>query len=130
MAQTQAVEDKVEEQQDRSGSEEQKTQVQSAEFAEAAQTTTSGPGTSINLLLDMNVPVTVAVGRTEIPIQRLLQLGPGSVIKLDKSIDAPADLYLKDSRFATGTIVIVNEKFAVRIKEIFGSETAETDNKK
>lgn len=98
-----------------------KTQAQDAEFSEVEGIETAGAGTSIDILLDMNVPVTVAIGKTEVPIQRLLQLNPGSVLKLDKSIDAPADLYLKDTRFATGNIVVVDDKFAVRIKKILGT---------
>ena len=123
---TQAVEEKTEEQQDQknqAGQEDQKAQAQSVEFPEAAENNATGPGTSIDILLDMDVPVTVAIGRAEVPIQRLLQLGPGSVLKLDKPIDVPADLYLKDTRFATGNIVVVEDKFAVRIKEILGTET-------
>jgi flagellar motor switch protein FliN/FliY len=68
----------------------------------------------------MNVPVAVVIGRTEVPVKRLLQLGPGSVLKLDKSIDEPADLYLKDVKFATGNIVVVDGQFAVRIEKILG----------
>ena len=121
---TQAVEEKAEEQQDQQNQadqEEQKTQAQSVELSEAAESNATGPGTSIDILLDMDVPVTVAIGRTEVPIQQLLQLGPGSVLKLDKPIDAPADLYLKDTRFATGNIVVVEDRFAIRIKEILGT---------
>jgi len=121
---TQAVEEKTEEQQDPAGQEDQKTQAQSVEFSEVSDTQATGPGTSIDILLDMDVPVTVAIGRTEVPIQRLLQLNPGSVLKLDKPIDAPADLYLKDTRFATGNIVVVDDRFAVRIKEILGAGAA------
>jgi flagellar motor switch/type III secretory pathway protein FliN len=47
-------------------------------------------------------------------------MGPGSVLKLDKPIEAPADLYLKDTKFATGTVVVVDGRFAIRIKEIIG----------
>jgi len=72
----------------------------------------------------MDVPVTVTVGETEMPVRELLQLGPGSVIKLDKSIDAPADLYLRDVKFATGDVVVVDGWFAVRIKQILGVEKA------
>jgi flagellar motor switch protein FliN/FliY len=68
----------------------------------------------------MNIPVTVAIGKKELPVRRLLQLGPNSVLKLDKPIDAPADLYLKDTKFATGTVVVVDSRFAVKIKEIIG----------
>jgi flagellar motor switch protein FliN/FliY len=72
----------------------------------------------------MNVPVTVTVGRTEIPIRRLLQLGPGSVLHLDKPIDEPADLYLKDAKFASADVVVVDGKFAVRIKQIISTGVA------
>ncbi len=128
---TQAVEEKAEEQQDQqnqAGQEDPKTQAQSVEFSEAAETKTTGPGTSIDILLDMDVPVTVAIGRTEVPIQRLLQLGPGSVLKLDKPIDAPADLYLKEAKFATGSIVVVGGNFAVKIKEILSAGNTATVN--
>ena len=129
---TQAVEEKTDEQQDQQnqvGQEDSKAQAQSVEFSEAAENKTTGPGTSIDFLLDMDVPVTVAIGRTEVPIQRLLQLNPGSVLKLDKPIDAPADLYLKDTRFATGNVVVVEDRFAVRIKEILGTGAAAGTNK-
>lgn len=97
-----------------------KTQVQSAEFSEVAAGEDKGADGSIAILLDMGVSVTVAVGQTEVPVRRLLQLGPGSVLKLDKPIDAPADLYLRDTKFATGSVVVVDGRFAVRIKQILG----------
>ena len=79
-----------------------KTEAQSVEFSEANATGDTGADGSIDLLLDVNIAVTVAIGQTEIPVRRLLQLGPGSVLELDKSIDEPADLFLRDTRFATG----------------------------
>lgn len=97
-----------------------KTQVQSVEFSEAVETEPASASGSIDILLDVNISVTVAIGQTEIPVRRLLQLGPGSVLKLDKPVDAPADLYLKDTKFATGNIVVVDDRFAVRIKQILG----------
>jgi len=97
-----------------------KTQAQAVEFSEAPETETTGAGGGIDILLDMNVPVTVAIGQTEITVRRLLQLGPGSILKLDKPIDAPADLYLRDTKFATGSIVVVDGRFAVKIKHIAG----------
>ena len=75
----------------------------------------------------MNVPITVTIGRTELSVQRLLKLGPGSVVNLDKSINEPADLYLKDTRFATGNIVVVDGRFAVRIDKIIGIGDSESE---
>ncbi len=99
---------------------ESKTKAQAAEFNEATETPTSGAGSSIDILLDMSVPVTVTIGSTMVPIRRLLHLGPGSVVKLDKPVDSPMDLYLKDTKFATGSIVVVDGYFAVKIKQILG----------
>jgi len=96
--------------------------VQSAEFAEVDEAAGSGPGSSIDILLGMEVPVTVVFGRTEVPIQQLLQLSPGAVLKLNKSVDMPVELYLKDTKFAVGDIVVVDDQFAIRIKEIVGGK--------
>ncbi|MCD4831051.1 MAG: FliM/FliN family flagellar motor switch protein [Anaerohalosphaeraceae bacterium] len=100
------------------------TQGQSAELSEATEGNSSGQGASVDILLDMDVPITVAIGQTEISVQQLLQLAPGAVLKLDKPIDMPADLYLKDTKFATGNIIVVEDRFAVRIKEIIGVKAA------
>jgi len=107
-----------------------KTQAQAVDFAEAPETEAAGAGGGLDILLDMHVPVTVAIGQTEITVRRLLQLGPGSILKLDKPIDAPADLYLRDTKFATGSIVVVDGRFAVKIKHIAGLESATAAAKK
>ena len=115
-----AVEEKQDQQQEESSQQDDKTQAQSVEFSEAVGSEGAAGAGSINVLLAMNVTVKVVIGQTELPVKRLLQLGPGSVLKLDKSIDEPADLYLKDTKFATGNIVVVDGRFAIRIKEILG----------
>ena len=125
---TETVEEKTQENKDRQNTAEQadsKTQVQSVEFTEANGTEAVGAGASFDILLDVNISVMVTIGQTEIPVRRLLQLGPGSVLQLDKSIDAPADLYLRDTKFAVGNIVVVDGRFAVRIKQILGAAVAE-----
>ena len=99
-----------------------KKQAQSVELSEANDTGASGPGGSIGILLDMEVPVIVNIGQTEIPVKRLFQLGPGSVLKLSKPVNEPVDLYLSDSKFATGSVVVVDGRFAVRITQIIGLE--------
>ncbi len=115
----QAVKEKPDQQEETPRTDEKK-QAQSVEFSEAVESEPTGAGGSIDILLDMSVPVTITIGQTEMSIQRLLQLGPGSVIELDKSIDEPADLYLKDTKFATGNIVVVDGRFAVKIEQILG----------
>ena len=73
----------------------------------------------------MNVPVSVVIGEREMSVKKVLGLGLGSILQLDKSIDEPADLYLRDAKFATGKIVVVEGRFAVKIQQIFGLEDAE-----
>ena len=113
----------VEEKQDQQNAD-AKTQAQSVELSEATDSAAGGAGGSIDILLDMNVPVTVAIGKKEIPVRRLLQLGPGSVLTLDKSIDSPVELYLKDTLFAAGEVVVVDSRFAVKIKQVLGVDNS------
>lgn len=120
---TESVQEKQDQQSDTS-QQDSKTQAQSVEFSEASGAGDSGAEGSIGILLDINILVTVAIGQAEIPVRRLLQLGPGSVLKLDKPIDEPADLYLKDTKFATGNVVVVDGQFAVRIEQILGAGAA------
>ena len=108
----QATEEKQDQQDD------SKTQVQSAELPETTDEETVSAGGSIDLLLDTDVPVSVVIGKNEMQVRQLLQLGPGSVVKLDKPIDEPADLYLRDTKFATGNIVVADGQFAIRIKQV------------
>ncbi len=112
---------------------EAKTSVSSVEFpqAPAGAGKDTGPKGSLDVLLDVNVPMNVVIGGAEVPVRRLLQLGPGSVITLDKSVDDPVELYLKGSKFATADIVVVEGKFAVRIKEILSvNNSAPKEDKK
>ena len=126
MAETAEEVKETQDQQENTEQPDSKKQAQSVEFAEAAESASGGAGSgaSLDILLDMNIPVTTAVGQTEITVRRLLQLGPGSVLKLDKPIDEPADLYLKDTKFATGNVVVVDGQFAVRIEQILGAGAA------
>jgi flagellar motor switch protein FliN/FliY len=128
-----ATEEKTDSQQDTQVLDDQESsgvQAQSVEFPEVDEASGDGKGTSIDILLDMEVPVTVAIGQTQIPIQRLLQLSPGSVLKLNKPIDMPVELYLKETRFATGRIVVLDDKFAVRIQEILTNRPSNKPDKK
>jgi len=103
---------------------EDKKQAQPVELPEAPENATASAGGQFDILLDMDVPVKVVLGATEIPVRELLQLGPGAVLKLAKSIDAPAELFLKDSKFAEAEVVVVDNRFAVRITRITGTDAA------
>ncbi len=72
----------------------------------------------LDLLLDVPLDVSVELGRTRMPIQDLLGLGPGSVIELDKVAGEPLDILVNDRLIARGEAVVVNDKFGVRITDI------------
>ena len=91
------------------------------EFPEAPENGAATAGGQLDILLDMDVPITVVLGATEIPVRQLLQLGPGAVLKLEKPIEEPAELFLKESKFAEAEVVVVDNRFAVRIKRITGT---------
>ena len=83
--------------------------------AAAAAPADGGP---IDILLETAMPVSVRVGEIDVPVKQLLQWTPGTVISLNKPVGEPVDLYLRGVRFATGTLVVVNNQVGVRIKEI------------
>jgi flagellar motor switch protein FliN/FliY len=98
------------------------TEVQDAHLPDAGDSST-GPGQeNLDILLDINMPITVNLGKTTVPFKRLLQLGPGSVLELDKAVGEPAELYVQDIQFASGDVVVVDGCFAVRIREVLGIE--------
>ena len=72
----------------------------------------------LDMLLDVPLEVNVELGRTRMTIQDLLQLGPGSVIELDKVAGEPLDILVNDRLVARGEAVVVNDKFGVRITDI------------
>lgn len=75
-------------------------------------------GIDIDFLLDIKLNVTVEVGRTRMLVNELLQLQQGSVIDLDKMVGEPFELYVNEKLMAFGEIVVVNEKFGVRLTDI------------
>jgi flagellar motor switch protein FliN/FliY len=98
-----------------------KTQVHAVEFPEAPQSAATAGSGQLDILLDMDIPISVVLGATQIPVRRLLQLGPGSVLQLEKTVETPVDLFLKDSKFAEADVVVVENRFAVRIRQIVGA---------
>lgn len=69
-------------------------------------------------ILDIPLEVTVELGRTRMLVNELLQLGQGSVIQLTKLAQEPMDIHVNGKLFARGEVVVVNEKFGVRLTDI------------
>lgn len=87
---------------------------------EAGGTPVSGPavGKDLNLILDIPVQLTVELGRTRIPIKNILHLAQGSVVELDAVAGEPMDVLVNGYLIAQGEVVVVNEKFGVRLTDI------------
>lgn len=75
-------------------------------------------GTNIEILLDIPLEVSVELGRTKMIIKDLVQLGPGSIVELDKLIGEPVDLLVNDNLIARGEVVVFDENFGIRITDI------------
>ena len=88
------------------------------EFMEETTPDVKSQPRNLDLLLDINLPITIELGRTTMVIRDVLQLGPGSVIELDKMSGEPVDLYVNDKKFARGEVVVIEENFGVRITEL------------
>jgi len=72
----------------------------------------------LDLILDIPVALTVELGRTRIPIKHILQLAQGSVIELEALAGEPMDVLVNGCLIAQGEVVVVNEKFGIRLTDI------------
>lgn len=72
----------------------------------------------LKMILDVPLKVSVELGRTKMLINDLLQLGQGSVIELDKIAGEPMEILVNDKLVAMGEVVVVNEKFGVRLTDV------------
>ena len=79
-----------------------------------------GGGKDIEFLLDIPLEITVELGRTRMLIKDLLQLGQGSVVELEKLAGEPMEILVNNRLIARGEVVVVNEKFGVRLTDIIG----------
>ena len=78
----------------------------------------SGEIKSLDLILDIPLTVSVELGRSKMLINDLLQLGQGSVIELTKLVGEPLEVLVNQKLVARGEVVVVNEKFGVRLTDI------------
>ncbi|MCK9997096.1 MAG: flagellar motor switch protein FliN [Candidatus Krumholzibacteria bacterium] len=73
---------------------------------------------NLDLLLDVNLQVTVELGRAGLKFREVLNLAPGSVVELDRQTSEPVDILVNGSLLATGEVVVVDDHFAVRITKL------------
>ena len=84
----------------------------------AATSVEGGESKSLDLILDIPLTVAVELGRSKMLINDLLQLGQGSVIELTKLVGEPLEVMVNQKLVARGEVVVVNEKFGVRLTDI------------
>ncbi len=89
-----------------------------AAFTSFAPGNVSSSGNDINMILDIPVQLTVELGRTRIPIKHILQLAQGSVVELDAMAGEPMDVLVNGFLIAQGEVVVVNDKFGIRLTDI------------
>ncbi len=87
-------------------------------FQPLAGTTPTNTRNDIDMILDIPVQLTVELGRTKIAIKSLLQLAQGSVVELDGMAGEPMDVLVNGCLIAQGEVVVVNDKFGIRLTDI------------
>lgn len=76
---------------------------------------------NLKVILDIPVTVSMEVGKTKLSIRNLLKLNQGSVVELDRLAGDPLDVYVNGTLIAHGEVVIVNEKFAIRLTDVIST---------
>lgn len=80
--------------------------------------TSPGKNSGIELLSDVDLQVSIELGRTQMLVEDVLKLSPGSVVELDKLAGDPVDVYVNERLVARGEVLVLNDNFCIRISEI------------
>jgi len=83
-------------------------------------TATRAVPANLDMVLDVPVSLSVELGSTQLPMKDVLELGEGSVITLDKEADAPVELFINGRLIARGEVVVVEDRFGIKITELLG----------
>ncbi|MCX5827418.1 MAG: flagellar motor switch protein FliN [Deltaproteobacteria bacterium] len=100
------------------GASTKKTEVSNVNFQEVRKVETPKGNLDLEFILDIPLTLNVELGRCRMLINELLQLGQGSVVELSKLAGEPMDVYVNNRLIARGEVVVVNDKFGVRLTDI------------
>lgn len=92
--------------------------VQPVAFGQLGGSAKGEANRNLDLLLDVDIPIAVEVGRTKMSLEDVLKLVPGSVIALDKKAEEPVDLRVNGKLVARGEVVLVDDTYGLRITQI------------
>ncbi len=89
-----------------------------ASFDDLTADASNAPELNLDVILDVPVSLSLEVGRARIPIRNLLQLNQGSVVELERGAGDPLDVYVNGTLIAQGEVVVVNDRFGVRLTDV------------
>ena len=92
--------------------------VKAAQFKQLTPDGVPGQKSSLDLILDVELQLSVELGRTKMTVREILDLGPGSALELDKLAGEPVELMVNGKLIARGDVVVIDENFGVRVTEI------------
>jgi flagellar motor switch protein FliN/FliY len=78
----------------------------------------AGQEMNLNVILDVAVTLSLEVGRARMAVRELLQLAPGAIVELDRGASEPLDVLVNGVRIARGEVVVVNDKFGIRLTDV------------
>jgi flagellar motor switch protein FliN/FliY len=77
---------------------------------------------TMDLLLDVELPVSISFGKTQLPMKEVLKLTTGSIVELDRSVGDPVEVLVNDSLVARGEVVVIDGNYGVRIQKIINPQ--------
>ena len=103
--------------------------VQSPEYEDLSGAAAAGVQAhpSLDIVLDVPVTVSLEVGKATMSVGELIRLGQGAVVELDRAVGEPLDVMVNGALVAHGEIVLVNEKFGIRLTSVVSPEGAERE---
>ena len=104
-------------------------EVRRAEFSPIAAAPGSSVKDNLDLILGVTVPVTIELGSTEMFFRDVMALGPGAVVRLDRPVGDPVDLLVNGEPVGRGEVVVVDERYGVRVTELCRPGTAAKEEK-
>ena len=78
----------------------------------------SGGEVNLNMIMDVSVTLALEVGRAQMSVRELLQLAPGAIVELDRTAGEPLDVLVNGVRVARGEVVVINDKFGIRLTDV------------
>ena len=97
-------------------------EVSNVKFQHLSEPAGKGEPRNIDMLMDVNLPISIELGRTKMTISDILSLGPGSVVELNKLAGEPVDVLVNQRVVAKGEVVVIDENFGVRVTQLMTPE--------